>query len=368
MLVHFNCSDLNQRESLSAVAILLSGDVFLRLRRYTSDMSSKNSKEMRCSAMSLSGETITERYTIALQALSEIAEAYYFQGSLDDALHLWQAGEQLLAGKEVQPADQVKFLLSYGSFLAYHYFLTNRKEELMQTVVRRARQGAEAIQDKFAIATALFLLGQTLYYHNLLVGESDYTQARDYFQRASALREKIGDAYNLAESLFYTGLTYDRNGQKEQAEKYYRRALPMALEQGNKWAASEAHRHLTDHTEGEQRLRHALCSLELREEMGFKRGLPPAQLLISDIYIEQGELARALEYCQQAEQLSEGMGLQIYLMDALLTRGEIAYKQGKRSETREYFERASVLAQKLNNAHGIASVNEKLEMLARVKP
>lgn len=235
----------------------------------------------------------------------------------------------------------------------------------MQTVVQRAWEGAEAIQDTFAIATALFLFGQTLYYRNLLGGESDYTQARDYFQQASALREKIGDAYNVAESLFYTGLTYDRNGQKEQAETYYRSALPLALEQGNTWAASEVHRHLTDHTEGEQRLHHALLSLELRAKMSFKRGLPAAQLLISEIYTEQGELARALEYCQQAEQLSEEMGLQIYLMNALLTRGDIAYKQGKRSETREYFERASVLAQVLNNAHGIASVNEKLEMLAR---
>lgn len=314
--------------------------------------------------MSLSAETIAERYKIALQALSEIGEAYYFQGSLDDAFRLWQTAEQLLVGKEVQSADQVKFLLSYGSFLVYNYFLTNREEELMQAVVQRARQGAEAIQDEFAIATALFLVGQTLYYHNLLAGESDYTQARDYFQQASALREKIGDTYNLAESIFYTGLTYDRSNQKEQAEQYYRRALPVALEQGNKWAASEAHRHLTDHTEGEQRLRHALQSLRLREEMGFKRHLPAAQLLISDIYVEQDELARALEYCQQAEQLSAEMGLQIYLMDALLTRGDIAYKQGNLTETREYFERASALAQKLNHALGIALVNEKLEMLA----
>ena len=92
----------------------------------------------------------------------------------------------------------------------------------------------------------------------------------------------------------------------------------MAQEQGNTWAASEAHRHLTDHTEGEQRLRHALRSLELREEMGFKRGMPPAQLLISEIYVDQGELARAVDYCLQAEQLSQEMGLQLYLIDALM--------------------------------------------------
>lgn len=315
--------------------------------------------------MSLPVEAITERYASVLQTLSEVAEAHYFQGSLDNALHLWQIGEQLLTEKEVQPADRVNFLLRYGKFLVFNYFLTNREEELLQTVAQRALAGAEAMQDEFAIAAALFVLGQTVYFHNLLGGESDYTQARNYFQQASVRREQIGDTYNLAESLFYTGLTYDREARKEQAESYYQRALPMALEQGNIWAASEAHRHLTDHTEGEQRLRHALRSLELRKAMGFKGSLPAAQLLVSEIYVDQGELARALEYCQQAEQLAEEMGLQLYLVDALLKRGDIAYKQGNLSETRAYVEQASALTQQLNNAYMIALVQEKLGRLAR---
>jgi tetratricopeptide (TPR) repeat protein len=111
-------------------------------------------------------------------------------------------------------------------------------------------------------------------------------------------------------------------------------------------------------------LHHALRSLELREEIGFKRGLPAAQLLLSEISIDQANLAQALEYCQQAEKLAEEMKLQSYLINALLIRGAIAYKQKKLSETREYFERASVLAQKLNNPLWIAQVSEKLEMLA----
>jgi len=315
--------------------------------------------------MFLPTEAITERYTALLQALSEIAEAYYFQGSLDDAFRLWQSGEQLLASKEIQPNVKVKFLLRYAGFLVNNYFLTNRKEELMQTLVWRAHQEAEATQDEFMMATALFLIGQMLYYHNLLTGESDYSKARDYLQQASARREKIGDAYNLAESLFYTGLTYDRQGPSEQAKAYYLRALELAEQQGNKWAASEANRHLTDYADGEQRLRYALRSLELREEKNFKRGLPAAQLLISNIYAEQGDLARALEYCQQAEQLSKEMNLQLYLMDALFIRGDIAYKQGNLAGARERFEQAAVLANELNLARWIARAKRKLEVLAR---
>lgn len=146
---------------------------------------------------------------------------------------------------------------------------------------------------------------------------------------------------------------------------YFQRTLKLAMEQGNRWAASEAHRHLTAYTWGEQRFTHALRSLELRQEMGFKRGLPAAQLLLSDISVEQGELAQALEYCQQAEQLAEEMGLSISILDALLIRSDIASRQRKYAEAYEYIERASVLAQQLKSARGITLVNEKREKLAR---
>ena len=97
--------------------------------------------------------------------------------------------------------------------------------------------------------------------------------------------------------------------------------------------------------------------------MSFKRGLPSAQLLLGEIAVDQGELVRALEYCQQAEQFAREMNLNISLMNALLIRSDIASKQGKQSEAREVVEQAAVLAHQLNHAHGIAMVNEKRKAL-----
>jgi tetratricopeptide (TPR) repeat protein len=314
--------------------------------------------------MSLSVEAIAERYATSLQALSEIANAYYFQGRVDEAWHLFQAGEPWLSARETRSEDQVNFLLKYGEFLVHNYYLTTRAEDLMCSVVQRARQAAEASQDEAGIATSLYLTGQTLYYHNLLAGGGDYSRARDSFEQASALREKIGDSYHVAESLFYTGLTYDRENPDEQAKECYQRALSLAEQYGNTWAASEAMRHLTDYTDGEQRWRYAQRSLALREEMGFKVYIPSAQLLLSDIYIARDDLAQALDYCQQAEQLCREMNLQPYLMHALLTQGELAYKQGHLDEAREHVEQAARLAHTLNIAYGIAAAHEKLELLA----
>src|ERR1700748_2124120 len=108
--------------------------------------------------MYLSAEAIAERYAVWLNALSEIADAYYFNGMLDDALHLFQSGEPWLSAQEVQPVDQMRFLFKYGQFLINYYFLTNREEENMFSVVQRGRQAADAVQDGAGIATAHYLI------------------------------------------------------------------------------------------------------------------------------------------------------------------------------------------------------------------
>lgn len=314
--------------------------------------------------MFLTEQAITDRYISSLRNLREIAEAYYFQGRIDDAFHLWQIAEPLLDGREAQAAQRVTFLLQYGRFLIHHYFLTNRDAELMHAVIQRAVQGAQAIQDQSAIATGHSLVGQSLYYHNLLTGGHDYTPARDELEQSSALREQIGDGYGLSESLFYTGLTLDREGPNERTREYLQRALALAEQHGNTWAASEATRHLTDYTDGDERLRYAMRSLELREAIGFTVGLPSAQLLVSDIFIARGELAQAQEYCQQAKQLAEALGLRMYLMFALFTQGEIEHKLGQLAEAREHFEQGGVIAHELKMARGIAEADEKIALLA----
>jgi ATP/maltotriose-dependent transcriptional regulator MalT len=97
--------------------------------------------------------------------------------------------------------------------------------------------------------------------------------------------------------------------------------------------------------------------------MNFRRALPSAQLLLSDIYVERGEMERALEYCQLAEELATEMDLQNYLVFVSLTRGDIASRQGRLTEARERFEKALELAKQLNNAFAIAAANEKLKLL-----
>lgn len=319
--------------------------------------------------MNLTPNALAERYETALRSLADSAEAYYFQGRLDDAYRLWQNSALLLSAREIRPVDHLTFLLRYGAFLVHRYFLTNQEEELMLDVIEQARQLSDELQNEPGCARVLALTSEALYYHNHLNGEKDFTKVRAYFQQAAALYEKIVDFDGLAEAIFYTGMTYVWHGEMEEARTYLLRTLELAEQHNNLWIASEANRHLADvamrkDKNYDQALRHALKSLVLREEMGFKRAIPSGQLLVSDVYIELGDYEQALASCQQADQLSREMDLPTYTMGAYMTRGEIAYRRGQHAEARGYFEQAAALARKHQIAYGIEEAEEKLALLA----
>jgi tetratricopeptide (TPR) repeat protein len=309
---------------------------------------------------------LSEQYAKLIRVINEIGEQHRLGGSFTTAFQFWQQSEQLINLSEVRQIDQASFFIGYASFLIDVYFLNNRDEALMVSSVQRARQFAEASGDEATLAKSLLLSGKMRYFQCLLKGIDEYTEVRDYLQRASILCEKLGDDYDQAEVFFYTGLTYDRQQKgSPQAKDYYLRALSLAEQQDNKWAASEATRHLTDHSEGDERLNYARRSLDLRYEMQFKRALPSAQLLLSVIYIDRGDLEHALEYCQQAEKFTIEMDLQNYLVFVWITYGEIALRQQKPTEARASFEKGSQLAHQLNIAYSIAVADEKLKSLEK---
>lgn len=308
------------------------------------------------------------RYTLVMHSICELANAYYYQGRLADALQLLDLGDQCLQFGEVEEADKVSFLLTYAELLVANYSLTNQQEDRMQLIVERAREAVEASQNEQGKATILFLIGQTLYYHNVLTGKSDYIEARDYFQQALKRSQNMNDTKGMTQALFYIGLTYERyDGEEEVAGEHYQQMLELARKHDHKWLLSEAMRHLSALLIGKDNdlsLHYAPDSLRLREEIGFKRALPAALVQVSNVYRARGELENALKYCQQAMCFSEEMNLRSYVMGILLALGEIQHKQNRLSEAQTSVEQAAVLAQELDLAYGIIRAQELLEEIA----
>lgn len=317
--------------------------------------------------MFLSTGEISERLSDALRAIEDIAGACYYLGRLSDALSLLQSGERLLRVQEVQEFDRVDFLLHYADLLIDTYFLTNQHEKLMRTIVQQAHKEALASGDEKSIATAICSTGKMLYYCNLNTGGNDYTGARSLIRQALALYEKIGDTHGIAQSLFFIGLTYERQQEEEQARGCYRQALDIAREYDDKWVISEVTRHMSGLNLGKDNdtsLRYALESLRLREETGFKRALPAAYLLLASVYMARDELDQAWEHTRLARDLAEEMNLRSPLMSVLLAQGEIQQRQGRLDKARASFEQAAALATELGLAYGIATAKANLARIS----
>lgn len=269
--------------------------------------------------------TLAQHYTTAVDALAEIARAYYTGGRLADAQQLLRASLQQLEAPEATPQQRLKLLLLYGQVLVLEHLLMRGEADAMFSTVRQARQLAEAAQDRQGIADALSLLGQAHYFATVVAslkqgqmptgapGQGQYDQALAYQQQALELREALHDTRGISESCFQIGVIHERWGQYDRAHEYYARARRIADQHGHAFEKTEPARHVAFHVlrEGnlDQALTLALQALALREQAQFRPYLPLDHLLVRDIYVAKGDTANAQIHAQQALALAEEMGL-----------------------------------------------------------
>lgn len=270
-------------------------------------------------------DKLTKYYTTAIDALCEIARAYYMDGRLSDAQHLLRTALQLVESGEVVFQGRLKLLLLYGQVLIVDRLLTRGDADLLFPTIQQAKQVAEAAQDQQGIADALSLLGQAHYctavIESLKAGkfpdspqeEGKYDQALAYQQQALKLREALHDNRGISESYFQIGTVYERWGQYDRALEYYTKARQIADQYNYAFEKTEPTRHLTLHAlirgDLDQALTLALQALELREKAGFKPYQPLDHLLIRDIYQAKGDITNAQLHEQRASAIAEEMGM-----------------------------------------------------------
>ena len=85
-------------------------------------------------------DALNRSYTTAIDALCEIARAYFFLGRGGDALHLLQTTLSLAEADEVAQTDRLKLLLLSGRVLIVDHLLHRGDPDLMFSTVRQAQQ------------------------------------------------------------------------------------------------------------------------------------------------------------------------------------------------------------------------------------
>jgi tetratricopeptide (TPR) repeat protein len=109
-----------------------------------------------------------------------------------------------------------------------------------QTVLVAAREG----RDETARACAVDQLGLMAFYKKILKDEGSWDDADRLFREGLALRERLDDGGDVAESLFHVGLVEQMSGRKEAARPHLEAAMAKARAAGVPRLLAECERHL----------------------------------------------------------------------------------------------------------------------------
>jgi tetratricopeptide (TPR) repeat protein len=192
-------------------------------------------------------------------------------------------------------------------------------------LLRTARAEASGAGDRHVEAAALDRLGMLLHYQNIMklragveVAGSDVDEEEELFREALAIRESLGDAAGMAQSLFGVGLVRQvLHSDWAAAMPYFRQALDFADTPGNAvdlYTRSEINRHIgfyfaVEDLRPEEAARHLEISLQLREELGDSRRIPSGLVALGEAELAAGNRERAIELLSRAVSLTRSAGL-----------------------------------------------------------
>jgi DNA-binding SARP family transcriptional activator/tetratricopeptide (TPR) repeat protein len=146
---------------------------------------------------------------------------------------------------------------------------------------------------------------------------AEWDKAQDCFEQSLRIRERVGHAAGLVDSLLGLGLVHLRRGEWQRAADYYHQAVRLATEMDPSPQAISARRHLGqlllrmgDQAAASEQIERAVT---LVEEIPESLEYAPALLAMADLQLHTGELTRGLQYAQRALAAGQTMQLTVEL-------------------------------------------------------
>src|SRR4051812_31820081 len=100
-----------------------------------------------------------EQYTVVLKGLATLAESYFYDGRIDDAVHVVTCAQQLADASDILPQDLAALLICAGSIYSWRGSLITGDYGESLTLLHRAEQLARMTDDQLLLARALDMLG-----------------------------------------------------------------------------------------------------------------------------------------------------------------------------------------------------------------
>jgi tetratricopeptide (TPR) repeat protein len=240
---------------------------------------------------------------LAFPALVAHTHQLTLHGHWDEAI-----AELTQAIAAASPRDAVVLRTELGRVLVDRGVFYKRDRGWAASALADAMRAARQVGDTQSIADVTQYVGQLDFWDAFQSG--DWGTSRAEFERARAMRDRLGDRRGVAESDFYIGVTYDQAGQPAQAMARYRAGLAIAERVGDLALESYFHRHIGGLEEAAGQLdrarRDIRLSLALRRRAGFTAGVPLAMIQVAEFEAaHDGRVEQAIDLLEQAIDLAE---------------------------------------------------------------
>ncbi|WP_373861850.1 tetratricopeptide repeat protein [Actinomadura hibisca] len=167
--------------------------------------------------------------------------------------------------------------------------------------------------------------------------------------------------------LHQLGLIDQQRGEYESALQWYRRALTIDKELGDRAGVAVSYHQLgmIDELRGEyeRALQWYRQSLTLKEELGDRAGMARTYHQLSTIDLERGEYEQALQWCRQSLTLKKELGDRAGIAVSYHQLGIIDQLRGEYEQALQWYRRARTIAEELGDRAGIAIISHHLGMI-----
>jgi tetratricopeptide (TPR) repeat protein len=208
--------------------------------------------------------------------------------------------------------------------------------------------------------------------HNLGATAQDrgrLDEAEDWYRKALTINEQRGDRQHMAATYHQLGITAQTRGRLDEAEDWYRKALTITEELGNRPHMALSYHQLGIIAQDRGRLDEAEDwahkALAIKEELGDRRGMARTYHQLGVIAQNSWRLDEADDWYRKSLTINEQLGNRPDMALTYQQLGITAQIRGRLDEADDWYRKSLTIKEELGDRRGMASTYYQLGRTAQ---
>jgi tetratricopeptide (TPR) repeat protein len=194
-------------------------------------------------------------------------------------------------------------------------------------------------------------------------------EADDWYRKALTIKEELGDRPSMAPTYHHLGMTAQDRGRLDEADDWYRKALTIKEELSNRPSMALTYHHLGMTAQDRGRLNEAddwyRKALTIKEELGDRPSMATTYHQLGNTAYLRTRLDEADDWYRKALTIFEELGNRPYMSATYHQLGMTAQDRGRLDEADDWYRKALTIFEELGNRHHMSAAYHQLGMTAQ---